>query len=177
MRLSEFNYRLKTAFKGYSIPPLRIGYTIILNGLHHLVHKDYAEYLASHLDYWIIIEGANHNHGSTSWCKPIHADYHKNGSSIDGTVAFLKDLAKKYPTVLCQFADGLWESKDSKINAAIDAVKTVTDACFLWEIDCDEQWTMKQMECAEKELILNRGKTGLFFWRKGCVCTRGGGRR
>ncbi len=147
----------------YPIPSLRIGYTIILNGLHHLTHHDYAEYLASHLDYWIIIEGANDNQGSTSWCKPMQQTYHNNGASIDGTVPFLEDLEKKYNSVICKYANGVWESKDAKINAAIEVVKSLTQSCFLWEIDCDEQWTIKQMEYAEKELILKRGKTGLFY--------------
>lgn len=150
-------------FKPYPIPKLRIGYTIILNGLHHLTHQHYAEYLASTLDYWIIIEGANHSGGSTSWCHPVQARYHRNGSSIDGTLPFLQELEKNYPSVRCHYAQGLWASKDAKINAAIDIVKTLTDSCFLWEIDCDEQWTIEQMEYAEKELILQRGKTGVFL--------------
>jgi hypothetical protein len=35
--------------------------------------------------------------------------------------------------------------------------------CFLWQVDIDEQWTVEQLEIAEKELTANNGKTGCFY--------------
>jgi len=150
-------------FKPYKVPPLRIGYTIILNGLHHLTHRNYAEFLAQHLDYWVIIDGAVGSTGSTSWCNTIPAEFHNNGSSVDGTVDFLKQLSEKYPTVRCQYAQGLWANKDDKINAALDIIRTLTPHCFLWQIDIDEQWTEPQFRLSELELVNSRGKTGCFL--------------
>jgi len=133
---------------------MRIGLTIIFNGLHHLLHNDYAVKLANILDYWIIVEGAAGNTGSTKWCKKIPDKYHNNGNSVDGTVDFLKKLKG----VKIIFANGIWKSKDEMVNRAIKEIKQ--NKAFLWQIDIDEQWTAKQIGEAEKNL---NGDTGMFL--------------
>lgn len=138
---------------------MRIIFTIILNGLHHLRHNHYALTLANACDYWIIAEGAVGNNGSTSWCKPIPSEFHNNGRSIDGSIDFIKSLPKN--VILIQ-KEGLWDSKDEQVNAAVIEAKKYGPG-FLWEIDCDEQWSPYDMAAAEKDLINQRGKTGCFL--------------
>ena len=69
----------------------RIAFTIILNGLHHLKHNDYYLFLINNFDYWIIVDGASNNNGSTTWCNNMLDKYHNNGASNDGTIEFIKD--------------------------------------------------------------------------------------
>jgi GR25 family glycosyltransferase involved in LPS biosynthesis len=140
----------------------RIAFTILFNGLHHLKHKNYTEFLAKNFDYWVVVEGASKNKGSTSWCKEMPSSYHKNGKSIDGTVDFMKKLCKKYDNIIFIESNGMWESKDDMVNRAIDEVKKITNSCFLWQVDVDEQWTVEQIIKSEKELKAKKCKTGKF---------------
>lgn len=144
---------------------MRIGFTIIFNGLHHLLHNDFAVKMASMFDYWVIVEGAARNDGSTKWCKKILSKYHNNGSSIDGTEKYLSNLFSTNSNigVLCNIATDkiMWDSKDEMINCAVQYIKQhLTNDAFLWQIDCDEQWTSEAMDAAEKELT---GDTGMFL--------------
>ena len=142
---------------------MRIAFTIILNGLHHLKHNNYYQYLIDNLDYWIIVEGASKSNGSTSWCKQMPSEYHDNGKSIDGTREFVLDLQKNNSNVVCRINEsGLWNSKDDQVNCACDVINSISKNCFVWEIDADEQWNIDDMKLAEQKLIQNNGKTGTF---------------
>lgn len=141
---------------------MRIAFTIIFNGLHHLIHNDYYKTILDNFDYWVVVEGASKSVGSTSWCKAIGEKYHKNGSSIDGTIEFLDQLSKSNDKLIFVKSDGFWNGKDEQVNRAISEVRKITNKCFLWEVDIDEQWSLLEIENAEKELIDKDGKTGLF---------------
>lgn len=143
---------------------LRIAFTIILNGIHHLKHNDYGNLIPKIFDYWVIVEGAASNKGSTRWCKDILEDYHKNGNSIDGTIDYIKDvLQKNHKNIIFIEADGIWPSKDYMVNRAVDEIKKLTDSCFLWQIDIDEQWTKDQIVKSERELVSRGASTGEFL--------------
>jgi len=146
---------------------MRIGITIIFNGLCHLQHNDYAERLLEMLDYWIIVEGAAGNSGSTSWCKEMPKKYHNNGSSIDGTVEFLREFgAANIDKVSVVLATGIWKSKDEMINRSLKSLYYMGTPVYLWQIDIDEQWTKEQMDEAEYDLICSYDDTGMFL----CDC-------
>ncbi len=148
----------------------RVAFTIILNGLHHLKHNDYAEYLAKHLDLWIIVEGASKNQGSTAWCKEINERWHNGGHSVDGTVDYLRtfpyhNVKIVYKENISDNRFGWWNNKDEMVNAAIFVFRGCEqfNPCYLWEIDCDEQWTVEQMAEAEHMLDGQQAKTGTFL--------------
>lgn len=140
---------------------MRIAFTIIHNGLHHLEHNDQAQNILNACDYWIVVEGAARSNGSTKWCKEFPEHLHFNGGSIDGTREFLKKLSNN-PKLVYIESNGFWNSKDYQVNRAIDEVKKLTDSCFLWQIDIDEQWTISAMDKAEKELMAKNAKAGTF---------------
>lgn len=140
----------------------RIAFTIIFNGKHHLEHKNYSEFLAQNFDYWIIVEGASKNKGSTSWCREMPLKYHNNGKSIDGTIEHIRNLQKKYNNIIFIESNGMWESKDDMVNSAVEEVKKLTNKCFLWQIDIDEHWTYEKIIKSEIELKSKRAKTGEF---------------
>jgi len=141
---------------------MRIGFTIILNGLHHLKHNDYYKTLSKNLDYWVIVEGVALPTGSTSWCKELPDDMHKNFISNDGTTEFL-DSIKSDKVRVIRPNNRAWVNKDEQVNAAITEIKTITNDCMLWQIDIDEQWTLQQMIEAETHLTNHGGKTGCFY--------------
>ncbi|MFZ9376838.1 MAG: hypothetical protein ACO25K_06910, partial [Candidatus Fonsibacter ubiquis] len=142
---------------------MRIIFTIIFNGLHHLTHNNQAEFILNNCDKWVVVEGASQSTGSTSWCKKIPDTLHNNGASVDGTREFLTNLAKATDKIIYVPSNGFWNSKDHQVNRAIDEVKKITDKCFLWEFDIDEQWTSEAMDKAEKELVEKNAKTGSFL--------------
>jgi hypothetical protein len=142
---------------------MRIIFTIIFNGLHHLTHNNQSEFILNNCDKWIVVEGASRSTGSTSWCKNIPDHLHNNGASVDGTRNFLQELSTKNNKLIYIPSDGFWHSKDHQVNRAIDEVKKLTSECYLWEFDIDEQWTSDAMNKAEKELEQKSAKTAGFL--------------
>ena len=108
------------------------------------------------------MEGAARSKGSTTWCKEFPESLHENGASVDGTLDYLNDLSQKNDRLILVPSTGFWESKDHQVNRAIEEVRKITDRCFLWEFDADEQWDAKSMDAAEKELVEKNAKAGCF---------------
>jgi len=144
---------------------MRIGFTIILNGLRHLKHNNYYATLQNMLDYWIIVEGVSLPTGSTSWCKKLPDSMHKNFLSNDGTTEFLDSIKNNKIHVVRQ-NNKPWSNKDEQVNKAIEVAKLLynkNEECMLWQIDIDEQWNLDSMVKAEEALRKNNGKTGCFL--------------
>jgi hypothetical protein len=141
---------------------MRIAFTIVLNGFKHLLHNNFYENMIKNFDHWIIVEGVANPGGSTNWCKPIPDIFHSNFCSVDGTTEFLDKYVNAKIRVL-RPVDRPWDSKDQQVNAAISEIKRITDKCFLWQIDVDEQWDAKDLDAAEQLLIQKEGKTGCFL--------------
>lgn len=155
---------------------MRFGFTIVFNGLHHLQSivdaerlYDFCFYMRRAFDFWVIIEGAADNTGSTNWCKPIPEEYHNNGSSIDGTYNFLDNYCHGYESPIVHHVYGMVFNKDQMVNKAIELIKLncniylkskTLQPIYLWQVDCDEQWKLEDMYAAEKEL---KGDTGMFL--------------
>lgn len=141
---------------------MRIGFTIIFNGLKHLLHNNYAEYLLSTcLDYWVVVDGAvenNHWNENNSYID----GYNINGKSIDGTIDYLNKLKKKYSNLIFIETNKKWSDKTEKQNAAINEIKKITNKCYLWHIDIDEQWLYEDMLEAENELDKNNSSIAKF---------------
>lgn len=135
---------------------MRIAFTIVLNGLHHLKHNDYYKFLLQNFDYWIVCEGATLSGGSTAWYKGMDAAYHNNGRSIDGTHEFLKEINSK--KLIYIESSKMWNSKDEMVNMCVSEVKKLTDKCILYQIDIDEQWSTKGILMAEHALIESNAK-------------------
>lgn len=139
----------------------RVAFTILLNGLHHLKHNDYYETMVKNFDLWVIVEGVSQPGGSTSWCKELNSGFHNEFLSNDGTTEFL-DSNPRRNVVVIRPNKRPWKSKDEQVNAAIHRIKETYDSCLLWQIDIDEQWSLENLESAEKTLLENNGKTGCF---------------
>jgi len=139
---------------------MRVAFTIIFNGKHHY-QSGYDDYIAECFDHWIIAEGAVSGEGGTSWYNKIPDDFHNNGNSNDGTLEHIKMLSKKHENVHVIEHTGFWKNKEEQVNACIHKLRTFCTPCYLWEIDADEQWDIKDIEDAEKDLDRENGKTGI----------------
>lgn len=160
---------------------LRIGFTIILNGMHHLRRNRWAQCLVGMLDLWVIAEGASLSKGSTRWCKDMPEKYYDaNGHSVDGTWEYIQALERMFDNVVVannRLSSGpykdvdvrFWRSKDAQVNACIDVINSQlihhkkNPPLFLWQLDADEEWSLDSIEDAERALIQEGGDTGMFL--------------
>lgn len=147
---------------------MRVGFSIVFNGIHHLTHDDYGWRLANMLDYWVVVDGLALPNGSTSWCKDVPVSLHRGGGSSDGTVEYLEALSADMgheKLVVIPARGSPWHSKDVMVNTALTKLRELVgpSECFLWEFDVDEQWDSYQLATAEKELELRGGDTGMFL--------------
>lgn len=141
---------------------MRVAFTIIHNGLHHLKHLDQAQRILRDCDLWVVVEGAARSNGSTRWCKEFPPELHHNGRSVDGTHEYLTELQKTVSNLVYVPSDGFWDSKDAQVNRATEEVRKRTASCWLWQIDADEHWTAESMTAAENELDASGEIAGAF---------------
>lgn len=133
---------------------MRIAFTIIYDGLHHLKHNGFTEFMLMNFDYWVVVEGHARAGGSTSWCKNLGLPQR----SQDGTHEYLMHIAASNPK-LKYFSKGTyWNSKDQMVNKAIEIIKNLTTKCYLWQVDVDEQYSPCDLPKAEIAL----DKSGLI---------------
>lgn len=126
---------------------MRVAFTIIYEGLHHLKHLEFAEKMCSMFDHWIVVEGYSLPYGSTKWCNKLNVPE----SSTDGTVEYLKELALKNSNLHFHSHGRHFFGKDEQVNVAVNILKQLTDRCYLWEVDADEHWKMEDIIKAEQE--------------------------
>jgi hypothetical protein len=143
---------------------MRVAFTIVLNGANQLRYNNFISNMAQVFDFWVIVEGAALPNGSTSWCRQV-PDFNIDGASIDGTRTVLKNAEKSYGNVVVVYATKPWQSKDEQVNSALTVILNeigLEDNTFLWQVDVDEQWTIEQVENAERELVAQKGDCGCF---------------
>jgi len=124
---------------------MRYAFTIIYNGKHHLLHKDFAQRMVSMFDKWIIVEGFSRNGGSTAWCTSIRPP----AQSTDGTIELCQSLQSD--KVIFATSKTGWSSKDEQVNKAIELLQG-NEPGWLWQVDADEHWTLQDLEGAENIL-------------------------
>lgn len=138
---------------------MRVAFTIVYNGLHHLKHMDFYKFMTKHFDYWAVVDGLSGNSGSTSWCNKMDS---LPPSSTDGTNEFMTEWAKDHPNVLYYRADSPFISKDGQVNKAVQMLRNKVKQGWLWQVDADEKWTIEAIEEAEKQLFWSPMKEASF---------------
>lgn len=127
----------------------RVAFTIAYNAAHHLLHRDWADRLINQVDLWVIADGLCNSGGSTYWCHKLK----RHACSVD-TIADLCDgLSEQYCGKLVFIPprnNRAWKSKDDKVNACLDAIRSRYQSAYLWQIDADEQWDPDIMAAAER---------------------------
>lgn len=146
----------------------RFGFTIAFNAFHHLVQtKPW-----SFMNKWVAVEGLALPGGSTSWCKEVPYDWHRSGSSTDGTYSYLAHLEDIMPDIAKFRAPtfGPWKSKDEMVNVATKALRASLEpgeTVFLWQIDADENWHLSGTDASMRDaedMLESSGKScGMFL--------------
>jgi len=127
---------------------MRVAVTIIYNGLHHLLHRDFAQFMAENFDYWAVVDGLSQNGGSTKWCNKVEGKPH----STDGSVEFMREFAATHPNVMYKVATMPFKSKDHQVNEAVEMIRRKVKHGYLWQVDVDEKWTAEDLDKAERLL-------------------------
>lgn len=128
---------------------MRVAVTIIYNGLHHLQHNGFTDFMVQNFDYWAVVDGLSQAGGSTRWCNTLKL----SPSSTDGTTEFMRDVASKHNHVMFFSSKVPFKSKDEQVNKAVDMIRTKVKRGWLWQVDADEQWEIETIEEAEQKLF------------------------
>lgn len=139
-------------------PHPRLAITIIYNGLHHLTHKGFSDFMTKHFDHWVIVEGHAKPGRSTSWCNDLVI----SPTSTDGTIGYCEALALNHKNVTFHCNGVYFKSKDVQVNLALALLKRKFNAGFLWQVDADEHWTVDQLQAAESLLSYSGFKQAAF---------------
>ena len=142
-------------------------FTIVVNGMPFIEHHINIFNQLSCPWHWHVIEGmAEHNH-DTAWSKPmggkITGNLHRNGLSVDGTMEYLDDLARRFPgriTIYRKRAGAFWDGKLEMVNAPLSHI---SQECLLWQVDADELWTAAQIHSARKLFLSMPEKTAAYY--------------
>ena len=143
-------------------------FTIVLNG---------QPFIRYHLDvfkrlpfswHWHIIEGVADLVNDTAWSKPlggyINPCFHRQGRSLDGTGAYLDEIAGNNPgqvTIYRKPKGEFWNGKLEMINAPLAGLNC---PCILWQVDVDEFWTSKALVRMHKLFMQHPDKTAAYFY-------------
>lgn len=170
-RLEKENWQLRNGYaifrrKTETVLPIHF-FTIVLNGEPFIRH---------HLDrfkqldvpwHWHIIEGVADLKHDTAWSLVhggrIPGKYHQGGLSVDGTSAYLDQVAKENPhtvTVYRKTDGGFWDGKLDMVNAPL---VNLPEQCLLWQIDADELWESEQIKTAHRMFETAPERTAAFF--------------
>lgn len=142
-------------------------FTIVLNGEPFIrYHWDVFRQLPFEW-HWHIIEGVADLKHDTAWSLTnggrIDSDFFSNGLSVDGTSAYLDQIASEYPdqVTLYRKAKGkFWDGKREMVSAPL---ANLPDHCLLWQVDADEIWKVEQIRKVHDLFERHPDRTAAFF--------------
>ena len=110
---------------------------------------------------WVIVEGLSRHGSDRGGRQPDLSGLHINYRSIDGASEYLESIKDERVKLIRR--PQIWNGKTDMCNAALEAMP---DGDLLWEVDCDENWTVPQIEkCA---LLFDR----FLFKQSALFCCR-----
>lgn len=143
-------------------------FTIVLNGEPFIRH---------HLDvfralpfewHWHVVEGVAALVRDTAWSVAgggrVDASWHADGLSIDGTSAYLDELAAVEPeriTLYRKRRDEFWNGKREMVSAPLPRIR---EECLLWQVDADELWAGDQIVAMRELFLAQPERTAAYYW-------------
>jgi glycosyltransferase involved in cell wall biosynthesis len=143
-------------------------FTIVLNG---------EPFIRYHLDvfralpfrwHWHIVEGVASLVNDTAWSVAaggrIDPDVHRAGLSIDGTTAYLDEIAaadRERISIYRKPSGAFWDGKREMVSAPLPRID---EECLLWEVDADELWTVDQIAAVRQLFLDHPDRTSAYFW-------------
>ena len=147
--------------------PVRF-FTIVLNG---------EPFIRYHLDvfrrlpfswHWHVVEGVAALVHDTAWSVAaggrVDPVMHKLGLSIDGTTAYLDEVAAHEPqriTIYRKPAGSFWDGKREMVSAPLS---DIPEECLLWQVDADELWTPEQIISMRRRFLEEPKRTAAYYW-------------
>ncbi|HSJ02033.1 MAG TPA: glycosyltransferase [Verrucomicrobium sp.] len=143
-------------------------FTLVLNGEPFIRHHLEVMKQLSFPWHWHIVEGAASLHHDTGWSLAggghLPEGSHRAGLSVDGTSAYLDEMAALHPgqvTVHRPVPGQFW---DGKIAMVAEPLRHLFEDAILWEVDADELWTVEQLEEGRWMFLAHPEKAAAWFW-------------
>ncbi|MCJ2135819.1 hypothetical protein MKK69_17460 [Methylobacterium sp. J-026] len=143
-------------------------FTIVLNGEPFI---RYHEHMFQRLPFewhWHIVEGVAQLTHDTAWSVAtggnVPQSFHANGRSIDGTSAYIDDIADRFPnnvTVYRKKPGHFWDGKIEMVRAPL---ANLNEDCLLWQLDSDELWNPRQIIAMRSAFLADPSRTAAWFW-------------
>jgi hypothetical protein len=143
-------------------------FTIVLNG---------EPFIRYHFDvfrrlwfrwHWHLIEGVASLVQDTAWSVAaggrIDPDAHVSGLSVDGTTAYLDQIAAEDPQRISIYrkpAGSFWKGKREMVSAPLSKIR---EECLLWQVDADELWTSDQIAAMRQLFVDHPNRTAAHYW-------------
>jgi glycosyltransferase involved in cell wall biosynthesis len=143
-------------------------FTIVLNG---------EPFIRYHLDvfrrlpfrwHWHVVEGVASLVHDTGWSVAggghVDASVHRDGLSLDGTTAYLDEIAAAEPdrvTLYRKPGGAFWDGKREMVSAPL---AHIGEECLLWEVDADELWTAEQIAAVHQLFHDDRSRSAAYYW-------------
>jgi hypothetical protein len=151
------------------IDPLPIHFfTIVLNGQPFITYHLGA---FRHLPFewhWHIVEGVARLVHDTAWSARrggrVEETSHHRGCSIDGTTAYLDQIAAAEPERITLYRKSPGEFWDGKREMVSAPLCNLHRPCLLWQIDTDELWRPDQITAVRRLFLEQPQRSAAFFW-------------
>ena len=143
-------------------------FTIVLNGMPFIrYHLDVFDRLPFRW-HWHVVEGVASLVHDTAWSVDagghVGSTAHVGGLSVDGTTAYLDEIATRdrvRVSVYRKPGGEFWDGKREMVSAPLPNIR---EECLLWQIDADELWTSEQV-VSMRELFQNDpGRAAAYYW-------------
>lgn len=142
--------------------------TIVLNGQPFIrYHLDVFRQLPFRW-HWHVVEGVASLVNDTAWSVAAggHVDpaLHALGLSVDGTTAYLDEIAAQDPgriTIYRKPTGSFWDGKREMVSAPLPNIR---EECLLWQVDADELWTVEQISSMRQLFLDQPDRTAAFYW-------------
>lgn len=143
-------------------------FTIVLNGEPFIRHHLEVLKQLSFRWHWHVVEGAAALMHDSAWSTAsggsIPEDQHRHGLSVDGTSAYLDQIASLNPGQVSIYRPPGGRMWEGKIEMVSEPLKHIFEDGVLWEIDADELWTVEQLEEGRKMFLEHPEKSAAKFW-------------
>jgi glycosyltransferase involved in cell wall biosynthesis len=143
-------------------------FTIVLNG---------EPFIRYHLDvfrqlpfrwHWHVVEGVASLAHDTAWSAAaggrIDPAAHNRGLSVDGTTAYLDEIAADEPERISVYrrpGGAFWDGKHEMVSAPLPDIR---EECLLWQVDADELWTFEQIASIRRLFLDQPDRTAAYYW-------------
>ena len=143
-------------------------FTIVLNGEPFIrYHVDVFRALPFRW-HWHVVEGVASLVHDTAWSVAaggrIDPGAHDSGLSVDGTTAYLDEIAasdSRRISIYRKPAGTFWDGKREMVSAPLPRIR---EECLLWEVDADELWTVEQIASVRRLFLDHPDRTAAHYW-------------